>query len=209
MDKYNDNPKYLTCIANQQVVKRRCTSVCNHINHFKWDILSGSEETAEKKQDKRGKRNSSYFKATTLQGDPPVTSPNRQGIIGRKTPFNETQTHSSSERQQDNHERGCRNRNHSSLSLSANSVTGDRPTFKNIHHVEEGQRQRGLPAARATTDSHLEEESWSWHCGETSHTCVTTEWRLRAECGWSLLTRCQFTVYWRHMDVISKETCHF
>lgn len=39
--------------------------------------------------------------------------------------------------------------------LSVNSVTGDRPTFKNIHHVEKGQRQGRLPAACATTDSHL------------------------------------------------------
>lgn len=39
--------------------------------------------------------------------------------------------------------------------MSLFSVTGDRPTFKNIHHVEESQRQRGLPAARAATDSHL------------------------------------------------------
>lgn len=44
---------------------------------------------------------------------------------------------------------------HDVSSLSANSVTGDRPTFKNIHHVEKGQRQGGLSAARATTDSHL------------------------------------------------------
>lgn len=44
---------------------------------------------------------------------------------------------------------------HDVSSLSANSVTGHRPTFKNIHHVEKGQRQGGLPAARATTDSHL------------------------------------------------------
>lgn len=32
---------------------------------------------------------------------------------------------------------------------------GDRLTFKHVHHVEEGQRQRGLAAARATADPHL------------------------------------------------------
>lgn len=31
----------------------------------------------------------------------------------------------------------------------------DRPTFINVHHVEEGQGQRGLPAASATADPHL------------------------------------------------------
>lgn len=45
------------------------------------------------------------------------------------------------------------------LSLSSVcSLTGDRPTFKNIHHVEEGQRQGGLPAARAAADPHLQGE---------------------------------------------------
>lgn len=38
------------------------------------------------------------------------------------------------------------------------NVTGHRPTFKNIHHVEKGQRQRRLPAACATADSHLTEQ---------------------------------------------------
>ena len=76
------------------------------------------------------------------------------------------------------------------------SLTGDRPTFKNIHHVEKGQGQRRLPAARATADSHLagetRENQWAsrWHGGVTWDTCVTTAWQVRAERGRSLVAKC-------------------